>query len=67
MPWYKTPELIVESQPRSSSEYYNPYPISILESSNSILAEKITHSRAREHPPTCVPVQIMNEDEEEKE
>jgi hypothetical protein len=45
---YKTLELVVESQPISSSDHYDPCPTNIPGSSNPILAEERTHSRARE-------------------
>jgi hypothetical protein len=43
---YKTLELVVESEPISSSD--NCDPTSILESSNHVMAEKRIHSRAHE-------------------
>jgi hypothetical protein len=43
---YKTLELVVESEPISSSDNYDP--TSILGSSNPVIAEERTHSRARE-------------------
>jgi hypothetical protein len=45
---YKTLELVVESQPISSYDHYDPCPTNISGSSNPILAEERTHSRARE-------------------
>jgi hypothetical protein len=80
MSGYKTLDLVVESQSFSSSDPYDPYPISTSENSNSVLTEEKTHSRIREHPimaaekihsqarehlPTCVPIQDENEKEEE--
>jgi hemerythrin-like domain-containing protein len=38
-------------------------PTSIPENNNPVLTEERTHFQAREQPPTCVPVQNMNEDE----
>jgi hypothetical protein len=46
LPGYKTLELIVESELISGSNNYDP--TSIPGSSNPIMAEEITHSRARE-------------------
>jgi hypothetical protein len=43
---YKTLEIVVESEPISSSDYYDP--TNILRSSNSVMAEERTHSRAWE-------------------
>jgi hypothetical protein len=40
---YKTMKLVVESQPIFSSDCYDPYLTSILESDNPILADKRTH------------------------
>jgi hypothetical protein len=51
---YKTLELVVESEPISSSDYYDP--TSILKSSNPVMAEERTHSRAREQPSSRVSV-----------
>jgi hypothetical protein len=51
---YKTLELVVISEPISSSDNYDP--TSILESSNSIMAKEITHFRAREQRPSRIPV-----------
>jgi hypothetical protein len=51
---YKTLELVVESELISSSDYYNP--TSILGSSNPVMAEERTHSRARKQRPSRVPV-----------
>jgi hypothetical protein len=56
IPGYKTLELVVKSQSIFSFDHYDPYPTSIPKNSNSVLAEKITHYRVREQPPTCVPV-----------
>jgi hypothetical protein len=64
---YKTLELLVESQSISSSDRYDPCLTSISESSNTVLIEERTHSQAREQPPTCIPVQNMDEDNEEEE
>jgi hypothetical protein len=61
LPGYKTLELVVESEPISSFDYYDP--TGIPENSNSVMTEERTHSR--------VPVQNMdvnmNMDEEEEE
>jgi hypothetical protein len=60
---YQILELVVETEPISSYDYYDP--ISIPENSNSVMAEKRTHSRAREQPPFRVPVINMDVDEDE--
>jgi hypothetical protein len=52
---YKTLELVVESEPISSSDHYDPCMTSNPENSNTILTGKKTHSRAQEQPPTRVP------------
>jgi hypothetical protein len=71
LPGYKTLELVVESKPIFSSDYYDP--TSILRSSNPVMAEEKTHSRAREQRQSRVSVQNMDvyvdvdEDEEEEE
>jgi hypothetical protein len=66
---YKTLELVVISEPISSSDNYDP--ISILGSSNPIMAEERTHSRAREQRPSRIPVQNVDvdvdDDDEEEE
>jgi hypothetical protein len=66
---YKTLELIVESEPIFSSDNYDP--TSIPESSNPVMAEERTHSRAREQQPSRISVQNMDvdvdEDDEEEE
>jgi hypothetical protein len=54
LPRYKTLELVVESELISSSDYYDP--TSIPESSNPVITEERTHSRAREQRPSRVPV-----------
>jgi hypothetical protein len=46
LPGYKTLELVVESELIFSFDYYDP--TSIPESSNPVMAEERTHSRARE-------------------
>jgi hypothetical protein len=43
---YKILELVVESEPISGSDNYDP--TSIPESSNPVMAEERTHSRAQE-------------------
>jgi hypothetical protein len=71
LPGYKTLELVVESKPIFSSDYYDP--TSIPRSSNPVMAEEKTHSRAREQRQSRVSVQNMDvyvdvdEDEEEEE
>jgi hypothetical protein len=69
LPRYKTLELVVESEPISNSYYYDP--TSISESSNPVMAEERTYSRAREQPPSRVLVQNIDVDvdvdEDEKE
>jgi hypothetical protein len=65
IPGYKTLELVVESEPIFSSDYYDL--TSIPESSNSVMVEKITHSRAWEQPPSCVLIQNVDVDEDENE
>jgi hypothetical protein len=62
---YKILELVVESEPISSSNYYDP--TSIPESSNPVIAEERTHSRAREQRPSRVLVQNMDMDVDEDE
>jgi hypothetical protein len=42
LPGYKTLDLVVESEPIFSSDYYDP--TSIPRSSNSVMVEKKTHS-----------------------
>jgi hypothetical protein len=51
---YKTLELVVESESISSFDHYDLTNIS--ESSNPVLAEERTHSRAQEQKKSCVPV-----------
>jgi hypothetical protein len=51
---YKTLEKVVESEPISSSNYYDP--TSISGSSNPVMTEEKTHSRAREQRSSRVPV-----------
>jgi hypothetical protein len=65
IPGYKTLELVVESELIFSSNYYDP--TSIPESSNLVMVEERTHSRTREQPPSRIPIQNVDEDEEEKE
>jgi hypothetical protein len=62
---YKTLEIVVESEPISSNDYYDP--TSIPESSNLVMVEKRTQSRAREQPSSRVPVQNIDFDEDEEE
>jgi hypothetical protein len=54
LPGYKTSELVVESEPISSSNYYDP--TSIPESSNPVMVEERIQSQAREQRPSRVPV-----------
>jgi hypothetical protein len=71
LPGYKTLELVVESEPISGYNYYDP--TSIPRSSNPVIAEERTHSRAWDQRPSRILVQNMDvdvdvdEDEEEKE
>jgi hypothetical protein len=66
---YKTLELVVESELISNSDNYDP--TSIPGSSNPVMAEERTHSRAREQRPSRVSVQNVDvdvdEDDEEEE
>jgi hypothetical protein len=52
LPRYKILNLVVEYEPISSFDYYDP--TSIPESSNLVMGEERTHSRAREQPPSRV-------------
>jgi hypothetical protein len=63
LPEYKTLELVVEFESIFSSDNYDP--TSIHGSSNPVMAEERTHSRAREQRPSRVPVQNMNVDVDE--
>jgi hypothetical protein len=69
LPGYKTLEQVVISEPIFSSDNYDP--TSIAGSSNPVMAEERTHSRAREQRPSRIPVQNVNvdvdEDDEEEE
>jgi hypothetical protein len=60
LPQYKTLELVVESEPISGFDNYDP--TSIPESSNIIMTEERTHSRARKQRSSRAPVQNMNVD-----
>jgi hypothetical protein len=66
---YKTLELVVISEPISRSDNYDL--TSILRSSNPVMAEERTHSRAREQRPSRIPIQNVDvdvdEDDEEEE
>jgi hypothetical protein len=68
---YKTLELVVESESISSSDNYDS--TSIPGSSNPVMAEERTHSRAREQRPSRISVQNVDvdvdvdEDDEEEE
>jgi hypothetical protein len=63
LPGYKTLELVVISELISSSDNYDP--TSILGSSNLVMAEERTHSRAREQRSSRIPVQNVNVDMDE--
>jgi hypothetical protein len=52
---YKTLELVVEFEPISNSDHYDLCPTTIPKSSNPVLTEERTHSRAHVQPPTYVP------------
>jgi hypothetical protein len=69
LPGYKTLELVVISESISKSDNYDP--TSISGSSNPVMAEERTHSRAREQRPSRIPVQNVDvdvdEDDEEEE
>jgi hypothetical protein len=56
LPGYKILELVVESELISSSDNYDP--TSIPGSSNPVMAEERTHSRAREQRPSRVRYKI---------
>jgi hypothetical protein len=60
---YKTLELVVESEPISSSDNYDP--TSIPGSSNPVMAEERTHFRAREQRSSRVSVQNVDVDVDE--
>jgi hypothetical protein len=63
LPGYKRLELVVESEPMFSSDNYDPTNIS--GSSNPVMAEERTHSRAREQRQSHVSVQNMDVDVDE--
>jgi hypothetical protein len=65
LPGYKTLELVVESKLIFNSDYYDL--TSIPGSSNPVMTEERTHSRARKQRPSRVPVQNMDVDEDEEE
>jgi hypothetical protein len=69
LPQYKTLELVVKSELIFGSDNYDP--TSIPRSSNLVMAEKRTQSRAREQRSSRAPVQNMDvdvdEDDEEEE
>jgi hypothetical protein len=54
LPQYKTLELVVESEPISGSDNYDP--TSISENSNPVTAEERTHYRDREQRSSRAPV-----------
>jgi hypothetical protein len=60
LPGYKTLELVVISEPISSSDNYDP--TSIPGSSNPVTAKEKTHSRDREQRPSHIQVQNVNVD-----
>jgi hypothetical protein len=62
---YKTLELVVISELISSSDNYDP--TSISESSNIVMAEERTHSRAQEQGPSRIPIQNVDVDEDDEE
>jgi hypothetical protein len=66
LPGYKTLEIVVISEPISSSDNYDP--TSIPGSSNPVMAKERTHSRAREQQPSRIPVQNVdvNVDEDDE-
>jgi hypothetical protein len=61
---YKTFELVVESELISSSDYYD---LTSILKNNPVMAEKITHSRAREQPQSRVSLQNVDVDVDEEE
>jgi hypothetical protein len=63
LPGYKTLELVVESEPISSYDNYDP--TSIPGSSNPVMTEERTHSRAREQQPSRISVQNVDVDVDE--
>jgi hypothetical protein len=63
LPGYKTLELVVISESISKSDNYDP--TSISGSSNPVMAEERTHSRAREQRPSRIPVQNVDVDVDE--
>jgi hypothetical protein len=66
IPGYKILELVVESEPISSSYHYDPCSTSISESSNLVLTGERTYFRAREQSSTRFSVQNVDENEEEE-
>jgi hypothetical protein len=65
LPGYKILKLVVESEPISNIDNYDP--TSISGSSNSIIAEERTHSWTRKQRPSRVLIQNMDVDDEEEE
>jgi hypothetical protein len=65
LPMYKTLELVVESEPISGSDNYDP--TGIPGSSNPVMAEKRTHSWDREQRSSRAPVQNVNVDKDDEE
>jgi hypothetical protein len=51
---YRTLELVFKFEPIFNSDYNDP--TNIPESSNLVMAEERTHSRAQEQPPSRIPV-----------
>jgi hypothetical protein len=62
---YKTLKLVVESESISGSDNYDL--TSIPESSNLVMTEERTHSRAQEQRSSCAPVQNVDVDEDDEE
>jgi hypothetical protein len=60
LPGYKTLELVVESEPISTSDNYDS--TSISRSSNPVMTEERTHSQAREQRPSRISVQTVDVD-----
>jgi hypothetical protein len=65
LPQYKTLELVVESEPISGSDNYDP--TSIPENRNPVMAKERTHSRAQEQRSSRAPVQNVDVDEDNEE
>jgi hypothetical protein len=65
LPRYKILELVVESEPISGSDNYDP--TSISGNNNPVMAEERTHSRSQEQRLSHAPIQNVDEDDEEEE